>query len=103
MPDPKSPPERDKTPRQAILEVMTDTPMSAHEISGLAGVSEKDVYEHLLHLRVSKKGRGGISVVPAKCRKCGYDFVKRERLTKPGRCPKCKEKRIAAPKFYLTE
>lgn len=93
-------PERDKTPRQAVFEALTDTPMTALEISGIAGVSEKDVYEHIVHLRRSQKA---ISMVPATCRKCGYVFAKRERLTKPGRCPKCKERRIAAPRFYLSD
>jgi len=100
---PPAPPMRDRTPRQAILDVLTDEPLTAIEISGLAGLSEKAVFEHMEHLlRSSAKGALSIQVKPAMCRKCGFTFVKRDRLTKPGRCPFCRERRIASARFFVS-
>lgn len=96
-PDPS--PQRDITPRQAVLQALSEKPLSALEISGLAGVSEKSVYDLLEHLVHDKKH--GVAIQPAECRVCGYRFVKRDKVGKPGKCPQCRERRIAAPRFYL--
>lgn len=96
------PPKRENTPRQAILDVLGKDPMTALEMSGLAGISEKNVIEHMAHLiRSGRRGGRTIVVTPAHCHACGFVFAKRTKLTRPGRCPQCKERRTASPRFSV--
>jgi predicted Zn-ribbon and HTH transcriptional regulator len=65
-------------------------------------ISEKEVYEHLEHIRktLSKRDRQ-LVIVPAECAKCGFVFSKRERVRKPGKCPVCKAESIREPLFSI--
>lgn len=92
------PPERQSTPRQALLAALCEIPLSARELSPLAGLSEKEVYTHLEHLQ---RSHPELQIEVASCLKCGFRFEKRERLSKPGRCPLCKSNRIDPPRFSL--
>ena len=77
-------------------------PLSAHEISPLAGVSEKEVYGHLEHIRKSlNKSARKLVIAPAECKGCGFVFKKRVRLKKPGRCPVCRSESIGLPLFSI--
>ncbi len=99
---PSIPEERRDTVRHALLAMLEERPCTAREISGTAGIPEKEVYDHLEHLRktLSMSGRR-LAVSPAKCRSCGFLFTKRERLKKPGRCPVCRSESIQEPAFSL--
>jgi predicted Zn-ribbon and HTH transcriptional regulator len=97
---PTVPPAHGETVRQAIIQFLGDGHRSVREISQAIHVAEKEVYGHLEHIR--RSGRH-IAVTPAVCRKCGYVFAKRERLTPPGRCPLCRHEAISAPLFGLGE
>jgi len=94
------PAQRQETVRQSIITLLEGRTLSAKEISADVRVSEKDVYEHLEHIQKKKTVR--LSVSPAECRKCGYKFIKRERLKKPGRCPLCKRESIQEPLFGIS-
>ncbi len=99
-----SPPMRNQTARQRILDVLkaADEPLSSKDISSLARVSEKDLFQHLDHLRRSAKGEAlRLDMVPAHCMACGFVFAKRERTTRPGRCPLCKSTRVSPALFLL--
>ncbi len=77
-------------------------PFSARDLSGLVGIPEKEVAGHLEHIRQSLHRTGRRFVVqPAECVKCGFVFEKRERLTRPSRCPVCKSESLHAPLFSL--
>ena len=102
--EPAVPEERAATVRRQILSVLTEGPRSAREVSGEIGVSEKEVYGHLDHIRRSLLGSGRrLKVTPAQCRKCGYEFVSRQRLTRPGKCPVCRNEAIHPPAFEVSE
>jgi transcriptional regulator len=93
-------PARYETARQALRAALSDTPRSAKELSGLAGLREKEVLEHLEHLERSLKHEGEkITVVPPRCLACGFAFRQRDRLSKPSRCAQCKSERIEAARF----
>lgn len=83
---------------------MKDQTLSAKELSGLVSASERDVYTHLEHIRktLSKKEMK-LLVTPAECRKCGFEFRKREKLKKPGKCPICHNESILEPRFSLED
>jgi predicted Zn-ribbon and HTH transcriptional regulator len=92
--------EADDTVRHEIAVVLAGGPVSARDISGRVGIPEKDVYGHLEHIRETIHRSGArLDVIPAECVKCGFVFSKRERLTKPGRCPVCRSESIHAPLF----
>jgi len=91
------PVDRQETVRHEIVSLLREEELTAREISERVGVSEKEVLEHLEHIRIAL--RGGLLVTPAACMACGFSFRKRERLKGPGRCPVCRSEHIAEPSF----
>jgi transcriptional regulator len=101
-PEPVPAPSPD-TVRHLIMEALEEGPVDAKEISALVGISEKDVHGHLEHIRLTLHRAGRrLQVRPAECVKCGFLFAKRERLTKPGKCPVCRGESIHAPVFSVS-
>ncbi len=99
---PPVPRPRGESVRRALRELLSHSTLSARDISAILGIPEKEVYGHLAHLRRSLHG-GGIRfhLVPALCRQCGFVFSKRERPTKPGKCPQCRATAIQPPEFRI--
>jgi transcriptional regulator len=100
--EPPVPVERTETLRREIISVLEGRPMSAKEISAGVRIPEKEVYFHLDHIQktMTRKERR-LVVTPASCLKCGFVFKKRERLTKPGRCPVCHGELVEEPLFSI--
>ena len=102
---PKPPPipfARDETIRRTIVDVLEKQRLSAGEISKTVRIPEKDVYEHLYHIKKTMIKRDEVLVItPAQCRKCSFVFKKREKLKKPGKCPVCKGESIQEPLFSI--
>ena len=97
------PPERRTTIREALRRVLSEGFFSAHELSGRVGISEKDVAGHLAHLARSLKASGDrFDVEPARCLDCGFVFKDRTKLTKPSRCPRCRDGQVAPPRYRVT-
>ncbi len=102
--DPFVPAERLETVRHEIAEALKGRPLSPREISSAVRISVKEVYDHLEHIRRSlSKREHHLKIIPAECKKCGFTFKKRERLTKPGKCPVCRSESIEEPLFSLGE
>jgi len=90
------------TVRQKIIALLTEAEMDARELSREVGIKEKDVYEHLAHIDRSLAAKGGrLAVRPSECLNCGYVFEDRRRLTRPGRCPRCRESHLMNPSFKI--
>jgi len=101
---PSEPVERHETIRQYIIALLQDYTISAKEISGFLKIPEKDVYDHLGHIRkTTNKGGYHLVVSPAKCAKCSFVFRKRGRLAKPGKCPICHGSQIISPLFSIVK
>lgn len=99
---PAIPPERPDTLRHEIVALLRQGALSARDISGEVRIAEKEVLEHLEHIRTAlHKGGGHFHMTPAVCRKCGFVFQKRERLGKPGKCPVCQGEQIEPPLFAI--
>lgn len=97
-------PERPDTVRHEIVSALLHRTMSARDISQEVRVAEREVYEHLEHIRKSlNRKERTLVVVPARCRKCGFAFKKRERLKAPGKCPVCRGESIEDPLFSVVE
>ena len=90
------------TLRQKIISLLSEAEMTAREISGEVGISEKEVIEHLSHIaRSVASQKKKVVITPARCLGCGYMFEDRRRFTRPGRCPQCKKSHIQNPRFRI--
>ena len=100
--EPFVPAERQETIRQNIVSILEGKTLSARDISADVRVSEKEIYEHLEHIqRTMNKREHNLIITPAECKKCGFVFRKRDRLTKPGKCPVCRSELIQDPLFSV--
>jgi len=99
---PYVPREESATVRQSIIDLLARETLSARGISALVHVNEKEVIDHLEHIRTaSRHDKLHLKVIPAVCKKCGFSFRKRGRLTRPGRCPVCRNEQIVEPLYTL--
>lgn len=93
---------REETIRRRLQAALEEETLSARELSGVLGIPEREVYSHLEHPRRSLRASNReLTIIPARCRKCGFLFRKREKLRKPGRCPQCRQTLIAEPLFAI--
>jgi hypothetical protein len=100
--DPFVPQARSHTLRREIISLLQNRHLSARALSSLVGIPEKEVTLHLEHIRKSLGADAWeLAVTPARCRACGFLFRKRERLSKPGRCPVCHQESIEEPLFSI--
>jgi predicted Zn-ribbon and HTH transcriptional regulator len=100
--EPFPPPERAETAREELLRALSSTPATARCLSQAAGLSEKEVFHHLAHLQKSLKAQHRrLKVTPAACLDCQYVFQKRDRLTRPGKCPICRSTHLSEPLFSI--
>ncbi len=98
----KPPKEHLQTLRQQIIDLLQEQELTAREISQELSMREKEVYGHLTHIGRSTSRQGlQLKVRPCCCLGCGYVFTDRKRLTRPGRCPKCRHSHLAAARFTI--
>lgn len=98
------PPETHDTIRKEIVEALLQGPCTARDLSAAARIPEREVSGHLEHIRRSLTSTGRqLLLMPAECKKCGFVFAKREKLTRPGKCPVCKGESIREPRFLIEE
>ena len=94
--------EETETTRRQIRTLLEEGPYTAKEISSSVHRPEKEVENHLEHLRKSLHSEGRpLDQIPAECRSCGFVFRKRDRLKAPSRCPVCKGEAISDPSFRV--
>jgi predicted Zn-ribbon and HTH transcriptional regulator len=88
--------------RAALRDALRAGPLTARELSARVGVPEKQVAGHLEHLGRSLKAAGErLKIEPARCLDCGFVFRKRDRLSRPSRCPVCRSEHLDAPRFAI--
>ncbi len=92
------------TIRKQMMHLLSENRYRAKEISQALGIPEKEVSDHLRHiaLTVGRLGRK-LSIEPAMCLSCEYLFRDRKRLSKPGKCPRCKGQHIREPRYHICE
>lgn len=92
-----------QTPRQYMMDLLSDTYRSSYELAGWLGVSERLVEDHLGHIVKSlARDRGRRFVIdPSACQECRFVFRQRTRLTRPSRCPRCRSESITSPRFMI--
>jgi transcriptional regulator len=99
---PPVPEERVDTIRRHLVALLEEYRLAGRDLSKILGLPERELYDHLEHVRRTLHKEGGTLVVePAVCERCGFQFRKRERLSKPGKCPLCRGSLIASPLFSI--
>ena len=94
--------ENYKTIRQALFDELLQGVKTVRDLSQSLRISEKEVLGHLTHIEQPAGHKGCRFIIkPPECLSCGFIFQKRERLKKPGKCPKCKNEFITNPNFGL--
>jgi predicted Zn-ribbon and HTH transcriptional regulator len=84
-----------------LLTLLTDAPRSVSWLARELGLKRGDVEDDLRHALRSAKAEGyEILVVPARCRSCGFTFDE-EKLSKPGKCPRCRGTRLYEPQIGI--
>lgn len=90
------------TLRRRILELLRGQEMGARELSRALGIREAEVLAHLEHVARTADGAGErFTLIPSQCLLCGFVFEDRRRLTRPGRCPRCRRSRIEPPRYVI--
>ena len=78
--------------------------MDLGQLAQTVALTEKEALTHLPHIQKSVMVQGGrLSIRPASCDNCGYEFSSRQRISPPGRCPQCKQSRISGPWYGVTQ
>jgi transcriptional regulator len=102
--EPTVPVERFDTIRHRIVSLLSEHASSARQISLELRMPEKEICDHLEHIRRTvHKGAYHFIVEPACCERCGFTFRKRERLNKPGKCPLCRSESVIHPLFTIVK
>ena len=83
------------TRRAQLCQFMQDNPLTARELAALMKMKIADVIDDLEHVRRSR-GRD-FKITPAYCVACDHTFTKRDKLTTPTRCPRCRAQRVEGP------
>ena len=98
----KEPAERSETDRQAILEALRGATLSLRELSARVSLRERELGAHLEHLALSlRHSDESLIVTPPRCVACDFRFERRERFTKPSRCPRCRSERVEPACFRV--
>ncbi len=86
-----------------LIKRLQHHPATLHELSERQDEPVKDVEGDLQHLLKSLHHEPWRAVItPARCKKCDFVFNK-EKLHKPGKCPRCKGTRISEPRIAIEE
>ena len=87
------------TIRKQLMDVLAHEPRSVSSLARELGVPRGEVEDALRHMLRSARAAGHrIVVAPARCRSCGFTFGE-DRLTRPSKCPKCRNSRIFEPQI----
>jgi transcriptional regulator len=91
-----------QTIRQQLITALEENEMTARELSKILKIQEKEVFEHLFHIRQTLKNqKKKLLIRPFQCMICDFSFKDRKRLTRPGRCPKCRQGHIEAATYRV--
>jgi len=75
--------------RRHLIQVLLDRIVTVPQLARELGQPPKEVASDFKHLiRSLKHTEFEPVIVPAECRKCGFEFSE-DKLLKPSKCPKC--------------
>lgn len=87
--------------RKDLIPLLLDRSYTLLELAELLETKLKTVEDDVAHLLRSVKHQGyRLTVEPAQCRRCGFEFH-RNKLHRPSRCPACRNTWITEPRIRL--
>lgn len=85
--------------RRDLIPLLLGRTVTLSELARQVGETPKDVLDALTHLlKSSRHADYELVIEPAECRKCGFEFST-DKLSRPGKCPKCRGTWIFEPRF----
>ena len=85
--------------RKDLIDLLLDKLVTVPQLGRELGEPPKDIASDFKHLIRSLKHTDYEPVIiPAECRKCGFEFSN-DKLLKPSKCPKCSGTWIHAPQI----
>jgi predicted Zn-ribbon and HTH transcriptional regulator len=96
-------PPTSQTVRQRMIGLLTNARLSSYQLAQLLGIPERQVEDHLEHVvkTVARDRVRRFVLEPSSCQDCGFVFRDRTKLTRPGRCPRCRSESITAPRYGI--
>ena len=93
----------DLTARQRLMQALTGSLRSTRELARDLGLPEREVEAHLAHVVRSLKhdSTRRFLMEPSTCHGCGFVFRERRKLSRPSRCPRCREESVVPPRFGI--
>lgn len=87
--------------RRDLVPLLMGRTLTLSELAREVHEKPKDVLDGLAHLQKSSRHADYVLIVdPAECRKCGFEFAT-DKLSRPGKCPKCRGTWIFEPRFTV--
>ena len=91
------------TRRQRMVELLSEEEWSFDDLRRELGLTVTVLEEDLRHVeRSMRAATKKLRIRSASCLGCGFAFTKKA-LHPPGRCPKCRDRRINGPWMTITE
>jgi predicted Zn-ribbon and HTH transcriptional regulator len=91
------------TLRRQLIDLLTESPRSVSSLARELGLSRHNLEDELQHAIRSARAAGHqVIVLPARCKACGFEFDA-SRLSKPGKCPECRQSRILEPQIAVRQ
>jgi len=88
------------TRRQQIIEILQQNKQSAQQLANYFQCELREIIEDLQHIEKSIKPKK-LKSTPACCKSCNFVFKERSKISKPGKCPRCKSEWIEAQMFFI--
>jgi transcriptional regulator len=83
--------------RKHLIDLLSYEPRSVSSLARELGMTRGDIEDDLRHAIRSARAQGhDVEVIPARCKACAFVFGE-EKLSKPSRCPACKQTRLFEP------
>ena len=87
--------------RKDLIPLLLDKLLTVPELARELAEPPKDIANDFKHLtRSLKHTEYAAVIVPAECRKCGFEFSN-DKLLKPSKCPKCNSTWLHAPQIGI--
>jgi hypothetical protein len=87
--------------RKTLIAMLTAQPRSVSSLVRELGLKRGDVEDDLRHMIRSARAAGhSVVIEPARCKVCGFVFGE-EKLSKPSRCPECRQSRIFEAQIHV--
>ena len=96
-------PFESRTARQRMVDLLAGSRLTSYQLAQFLGIPERQVEDHLIHVvkTIARDQERRFVLEPSGCQDCGFVFRDRTKLTRPGRCPRCRSESITAPRYGI--